>query len=74
MYFPPEIYELTIVDYSYTMKRNPASVRSYMVRNPEWALETVFTYLDKSAGFSGEYFEMKSVNKKKRAHKGSFEF
>ena len=65
MYFPSSVYAYAIVDYAKVMKKNPSSVKSYMARNPEWALETVFTYLDKNAGFPSEYLEMKNTYKKK---------
>jgi hypothetical protein len=65
MYFKSSVYQYAIVDYAKDMKKNPSSVKSYMARNPEWALETACTYLDKSAGFSSEYLEMKNMYKKK---------
>ena len=61
MYFPNVIYNQALEDYSKSMKKNPSSVKSYMARNPEWALETACTYLDKSAGFPSEYLEMKAL-------------
>ena len=74
MYFPNVIYNQALEDYSKSMKKNPSSVKSYMARNPEWAMEITFIYLDIKSGISDKkYIEMKNdFQTKKRSTKKHF--
>lgn len=64
MYFPAKVYTYAIEDYAFKMKRNPSSVRSYMARNPEWALEVACVFMDRYSGISeSKYPEMKQQKK-----------
>jgi hypothetical protein len=62
MYFPVIVYSKAIEDYALVMKKNPSSVKTYMFRNPEWALEVAVLFLDKYYNVGKvKYPEMKAL-------------
>lgn len=60
MYFPASVYARALEDYARVMRKNPSSVKSYMARNPDWAIEVACIFLDRFADIkTNQYPEMK---------------
>lgn len=56
MYFTADTYVAAAKNYAIVKRRNPHSVVSYMKKNPIWALNVVFLYLDRNAGLSKDNY------------------